>query len=105
MIMQMKLLMNFSSHFFQDTKLVLEASTRGSELIFALVQLLYYKCQKINFKCGGLYIDSPDCIRKKKATINPRNRVDKLFQFAVTVALNYGKLSGIQKEFQILNHL
>ena len=105
MIMQMKLLMNFSSRFFQDTKLVLEASTRGSELIFALVQLLYYKCQKINFTCGGLYIDSPDWIRKKKATINPRNRVDKLFQFAVTVALNYGKLSGIQKEFQILNHL
>ena len=85
--------------------MVLEASTRGSELIFALVQLLYYKCQKINFTCGGLYIDSPDWIRKKKATINPRNRVDKLFQFAVTVALNYGKLSGIQKEFQILNHL
>ena len=97
--------MNFSSHFFQDTKLVLEASTIGSELIFELVQLLYYKCQKVNFKCGGLYIDSPDWIKKKNATINPRNRDDKLFRFAVAVALNYGKLSGIQKEFQLLNHL
>ena len=28
-------------------------SIRGSELVFNYVQLLYYKCQKINLNCGG----------------------------------------------------
>ena len=60
----------------------------GSDFILDSVQLLYYKCNKINFKHGGPYIDSPDCI--KKATINPKNTHDKCFQNAVTVALNYG---------------
>ena len=49
----------------------LETSMRGSDFIFDSVKLLYYKCHKINFKRGG-YIDSPDWIKKKKATINPK---------------------------------
>ena len=39
---------------------------RGSDFIFDGVSLLYYKCHKIDFKRGGPYIDSPDCIKKKK---------------------------------------
>ena len=50
----------------------LETSMRGRDFIFDSVQLLYYKCHKINFKRGGSYIDSPDWIKKKKATINPK---------------------------------
>ena len=38
----------------------LETSMRRSNFIFDSVQLMYYKCLKINFKCGGSYIDSPD---------------------------------------------
>ena len=35
------------------------------------------------------YIDSPDWIKNKKATINTINKKDnKCFQYAVTVALN-----------------
>ena len=41
----------------------LETSMRGSDFIFDLVQLLYYKCHKINFKDSGSYIDSPDWIK------------------------------------------
>ena len=63
----------------------------GSDFIFDLVQLLYYKCQKIKFKHGGSYIDSSDWIKKKKAT-NPKNEDDKCFQYVVTVALNYGEI-------------
>ena len=37
----------------------LEASMRGSYLIFESFQPLYYKCNKVNFKCGGSYIGSP----------------------------------------------
>ena len=49
---------------------------RGSDFIFDLVQMMYYKCHKIDFKRGGSYIDSPDWIKKKKATINPKNTDD-----------------------------
>ena len=51
--------------------------------------MTYRKCHKVNFKCSGSYIDSPDWIRKKKTTINPKNTDDKCFQYVVIVALNY----------------
>ena len=70
----------------------LETSMRRSDFIFDSVQLMYYKCQKVNFKRGGSYIDSPEWIKKKKATINPKNMDDKCFQYAATVALNYGEI-------------
>ena len=38
----------------------LETSMRGSDFIFDLVQLMYEKCHKVNFRHGGSYIDSPD---------------------------------------------
>ena len=62
---------------------------RGSDYIFDSVQLLYYKCQSINFKREGSYIDSPDWIKKKKATINLKYEDDKCFQYAATVTLNH----------------
>ena len=70
----------------------LETSMGGSDFIFGSVQLVDYKCHKVNFRRGGSYIDSPDWIKKKKARINPKNKDDECFQYAVTVALNYGKI-------------
>ena len=67
----------------------LETSMRGSNFIFSSVQLLYYECHKIDFKHGISYIDSADWIKKKKATINPKNEDYKCFQYAATVALNH----------------
>ena len=59
---------------------------RGSDFTFDYVQLLYYKCHKINLNRGGSYIDSPDWIKNKKALINPINKKDnKCFQYAITV--------------------
>ena len=78
---------------------------RGSDFIFDSVQQMYYKCHKVNFIRGGSCIDSPDWIKKKKATINRKNADNKCFQYAATVALNYEKVNEMQKEFQILNHL
>ena len=51
----------------------LETSMKESNFIFNLVQLLHYKCHKINVKCVGSYIDSEVWIEKKKTTINPKN--------------------------------
>ena len=58
----------------------IETLMRGSDFIFDSVQLLYYKCHKINFKRGGSYTDSPEWRKKKKATINPKNPNDECFQ-------------------------
>ena len=51
---------------------------RGSDFIFDSVQLLYYKCNKINFKHDGPYIDSPDWI--KKAAINRKIHMINVFK-------------------------
>ena len=73
-------------------------SVKGSEFVFDYVYLLYYKCHKINPNCGGSYIDSPDCIKSKKAKINPIDKKDnKCFQYALTVALKYEE---IKKDLQ-----
>ena len=58
----------------------LETAMRRSDFIFDSVQLMYYKCHKVDFKRDGSYIDSPDWIKNKKATINPKNEDDKCFQ-------------------------
>ena len=53
-------------------------STRRSDFIFDWDHL-YYKCNEINFKWGGSYIDTHDWI--KKAAINAINKKDnKCFQ-------------------------
>ena len=70
----------------------LETSMKRSDFIFDSVQLMYYKCDKVSFKRGGLHIDSPNCIKNKKATINLNNEDGKCFQYAVTVALNYEEI-------------
>ena len=63
---------------------------KGSVFVFNHVHLLYYKCHKINLNRGEPYIDSPDWIKNKKATINPINKkYNKCFQYAVTVALDH----------------
>ena len=68
-------------------------SMRDSEFVFDYVQLLYYKCHKIDLNRGGSYIDSLDWIKNKKATINSINKKDnKCFQYAVTVGLNYEEI-------------
>ena len=88
--MQMMLLMNsLSKSLHSRYQENLETSMRRSDFTFDSVQLMYYKCHKVNFKRGGSYTDSPDWIKKKKATINPKNTDDKCFQYLATVALNY----------------
>ena len=63
-------------------------SMKGSDFVFDYVHLLYHKGHKINMNRGGSYIDSPDWIKNKKATINPINKKDnKCFQYAVTVVV------------------
>ena len=64
---------------FSRYQIGLEISVRGSDFIFDSVQVLHYKCQKINFKRGGSSIDFPDWIKKEKATINPKIKIINVF--------------------------
>ena len=84
-----KSLKNFLKLFYKIIKKYLEESTRESEFVFDSIDLLYYHLQKLCLKRGGSYIDSPEWLKNKKATINPKNNDDNCFQYALTVELNH----------------
>ena len=67
---------------------------RGSEFIFDSVQLMNYKCHRVNFRRAGSYIDSPSWTKKKKATRNLKNKDVKCFPYGVTVVLNHGEIES-----------
>ena len=39
-------------------------------------------------------MDSPDWIKNKKATINPKNKDNECFKYAITAALNHEKIKN-----------
>ena len=55
---------------------------------------MYYNLNKISLSRGGLYIDSPEWQKTKKATIHSKNSDDKCFQYALTVALKYQNIKN-----------
>ena len=65
---------------------------RGSEFVRDSIDLLYYHLQKIGLERGGSSIDSPEWLKRKKATINPKNNDDNCFQYSLTVALNHKQI-------------
>ena len=85
----MRLLKNFLNPFCKEN---LEQKMRGSEFIFDGVNVLYYDLNEISLNRGGSYIDCPEWIKNKKATINPNNNDKKCFQYALTVPLIYEKI-------------
>ena len=57
-----------------------ESIRRGSNFVFDSVDLLYYHLQKISLKrIGSSYVDSPERLKNKKETINPKNNDDNCF--------------------------
>ena len=67
---------------------------RGNEFIFDRADALYYNLNKISLSRGGSYIDSPEWLKNKKATLNPKSNDGKCFQYALTVALSYEKIEN-----------
>ena len=78
--------------FLQKYQEGLEESMRGSEFVYDSVDVLYYNVNKVSLSRVGSYIDSPNWLKNKKATINPKNNDDKCFQYALTAALNYEQI-------------
>ena len=67
---------------------------KKSNLTYDRVRVFYYKLHKISInRSGGSYIDTPDWIKNKKATINPKNKNDdKHMQYAISIALNHEQI-------------
>ena len=71
----------------------LETKMRGSEFAFYRVDLLYYILHKISLNRGGSYIASPDWIKNKKATINPKNENNECIKYVITAVLNHERVN------------
>ena len=63
---------------------------RGSSFTFERIDLLEYHLHKISLNRGSSYIKSPEWIKNKGVTINPKNTKDNnCFQYAIIAALNH----------------
>ena len=72
----------------------LQDKMKQSDFAFDGVDSLYYDFNKTRINRGGSYIDSPQWLKNKKSTINPKNNDDKCFQYAVTLALNINSIDN-----------
>ena len=61
----------------------LEKKMKGSDFVFESIDLLFYSLHKISLNRGGLYIDSPNRIKHKKATTNPKNKDNECFNHCI----------------------
>ena len=91
---QMTLSKNFFKSFlnnYQKEEIILR---KGSDFVFESVDLLSYSFHKISLKRGKSYIKSPEWVLNKRATINPKNKDNKCFQYSITVALNHQNIEN-----------
>ena len=70
-----KLFMSLHSRYQEN----LETSMEERDFIFDSVRLKYYKSYKVSFIRSRSYINSPDWIKREKATISLKNTKDKMF--------------------------
>ena len=83
--------------FFKIYDLNLQEKMKGSDSAFDGVNFFYYDFNKTSINRGRSYIDSPQWLKNKKSTINPKNNDDKCFQYAVTLALNLNNIDNHPK--------
>ena len=67
----------------------LKDKMKESNFVFESVYLLYYSLHKTTLKRGGSYIKSPEWLRNKRGTINPKSTDNKCFRDATVASLNY----------------
>ena len=76
--------------FLQKYQEKLQEKMKDSKFVFASVDLLYYSLHKTRLRRGKSYIESPEWLRNKRATINLQNEgYNNHFQHAITDALNH----------------
>ena len=71
----------------------LQTKVKGSSYIFERVDFLEYHLHKISLNRGSSYISSPEWLKNKRATINPKNtRDNECFKYAIIVPLHYQEI-------------
>ena len=80
----------------------LQNKMKGSDFEFDGINFLYYDFNKTSIYRGGTYIESPKWLKDKRSTINPKNKDNKCFQYAVTLALN---LDNIDNHLEIISKI
>ena len=83
--------------FFKKYEENLQEKMKESDFEFDGINFFYYDFNKTGINKGGSYIDSPQWLKNKKSTINPKNNDDKCFQYAVTLALNLNSIDNHPK--------
>ena len=83
----------------------LEKKIEGSQFVSESVDLLYYILHRISLNRDGSYVDSPEWLKNKRATIIPKNKDSECFKYAIAVALNHEIVKKSLKEFQKLSFL
>ena len=72
---------------------------KGSDFIFESVALKDYKLHRVRLRRGGSNIKSPEWLKDKKATINPKNKNDdECLRWSTICALNCNEI--MKKEFE-----
>ena len=71
-----------------------EVLREGRSFVFEKVDSLSYTFHKTNLKRGKTCIKSPELLRNKRATINPKNKGNKCFQYSITAALNHQNIEN-----------
>ena len=94
------ILKSFLSNYQEEDKIL----RNGSNFVFKSVDLLVYRIHKTRLKRGKSYIKSSEWILNKRATMNPKNKDNKCFQYSVTVALNYQNIENHPERISNIKH-
>ena len=84
------LLKSFLSNYQNEEKIL----RNGSNFVFESVDLLSYHIHKTTLKRRKSLTKSLEWILNKRATINPKNKDNKCFQYSITVALNHQNIEN-----------
>ena len=76
----------------------------GSNFVLESVDLLSYHIHKTSLKRGSSYIQSPEWILNKKATINPKNEDDFCFEYSIVIALHPKKVKNHPERIPRIYH-
>ena len=92
----------------------LEALTKSSDFVFDSIDRMYYKCHRMSVSHAGQYIDSSDCIKNKKVTINQNNNNNDnnnnnnkktCFKFTVAAEVKHQNSERMSKIKPFINNL
>ena len=72
----------------------LQEKMKGFDFVYSGINYFYYDLNMVSICKGASYIESPKWLKDKKATVNKKNDDFKCFQYAITLALNFDKISN-----------